>query len=109
MPLKDKLKLMRTKYGYSQDKVADLINVGRRTISDYERGISSPDPETIAKLAKLYDVSSDYLLDLSDNPNPVEEDIGSFKFALYGEVKDLSDEEKQEIINYARYLKSKKK
>ncbi len=112
MPLKDKLKLMRTKYGYSQEKVADLINVGRRTISDYERGISSPDPETIAKLSKLYDVSSDYLLDLSDNPNPIDNNdlqLDEFEFALYGEVKELTEEQKQTILNMAKFLKDSNK
>ena len=62
-----KLKEARIKKGLSQIDVAKIINIGNKTISDYERGVSSPDPETIKKLATLYNVTTDYLLGMQDN------------------------------------------
>lgn len=116
MSLGNILKKKREEMGLTQTEFAERFNkiynysFNKSTISNYEKDRRTPEVTVLKKLAEFINVSTDYLLGLSDNPNPIEEDdIGSFKFALYGEVKDLSDEEKQEIINYARYLKSKKK
>lgn len=108
MTLSDKLKDARIKKGLSQIEVAKLINIGNKTVSDYERGISSPDPDTLKKLAKLYNVSTDYLLDMnnsqfSNKTNDIQ--LDDFQFALYGEVKDLTEEQKQTLLNMAKFLK----
>lgn len=105
----ERIKKCRELLRLSQLEVSKITGISNKSLSRYENGDTEPDLETLKRLSKLYKVSIDYLLGKTDNPNPAEEDIGSFKFALYGEIKDLSDEEKQEIINYARYLKSKKK
>lgn len=47
-----------------------LANVNRRTYAAYENGVNSMTPETLIKIAKLHNVSVDYLLELTDNPNP---------------------------------------
>ena len=41
-----------------------------RTYAAYENGVNSMTPETLIKIAKLHNVSVDYLLELTDNPNP---------------------------------------
>ncbi|MBL6445356.1 helix-turn-helix transcriptional regulator [Fulvivirga sp. 29W222] len=70
------LKELRKKRGYSQDKLAQLVNkqtgkdFGRTTISNYETGTSSPSLDIIAVIAKILDVSTGDLLDETDgNPN----------------------------------------
>ncbi|MEI3288749.1 MAG: helix-turn-helix transcriptional regulator [Eubacterium sp.] len=47
-----------------------MPNVNRRTYAAYENGVNSMTPETLIKIAKLHNVSVDYLLELTDNPNP---------------------------------------
>ncbi|MFQ7154515.1 MAG: helix-turn-helix domain-containing protein [Eubacterium sp.] len=47
-----------------------LPNVNGRTYAAYENGVNSMTPETLIKIAKLHNVSVDYLLELTDNPNP---------------------------------------
>lgn len=53
---------LRKQHGYSQDELADKLNVSRQAISKWERSESSPDTDNLIALAKLYGVSLDELL-----------------------------------------------
>ncbi len=63
--LSKKLKLLRKQHNYSQSEVARQIDVSSSAVSAYEAEDISPSLETLVKLAKLYHVSTDYLLDVS--------------------------------------------
>ena len=63
---KEKLKELRTEKNLSQIQFAKIINVSQRSISSWETGFREPDFETLEKLAKFFDVSTDYLLGLED-------------------------------------------
>ena len=52
--------------GKSQTAVADAIGVSKQCVSDYKSGKSVPSIETLFLLCKVLDVSSDFLLGLSD-------------------------------------------
>lgn len=54
---------LRRKFGYSQEELADKLNVSRQAVSKWERGESSPDTNNLIALAKLYSISIDELLD----------------------------------------------
>src|SRR5690625_3735895 len=73
-PISKKLKELREEKGYLQKFVADKIGVRSNTLSGYENGTRSPDPEMILKLAELYDVSNDYLIRRTSNRNSKTED-----------------------------------
>lgn len=62
----DKLKTLREKHGKKQEEVANFLNISRSTVSNYESGNREPDMENIKTLSKFFDVSSDYLLGLSE-------------------------------------------
>lgn len=49
-----------------QKELATYLEVTVATISNYEKGIHSPDYETLIKLADFFDVSTDYLLQRTD-------------------------------------------
>lgn len=53
---------LRKDKGWSQQQVADLVGIGRRTIGDYETGRTQPDPYMLVKLAEIFDVNIDYLV-----------------------------------------------
>lgn len=53
---------LRKEKGILQKEVATYLNVTVATISNYEKGVHSPDYETLVKLADFFDVSTDYLL-----------------------------------------------
>ena len=63
--LSQRLKELRKVNNYTQDYVAEALGTTRQTYSHYETGRRKPSPETIYKLALLYNVSADDLLHLS--------------------------------------------
>lgn len=50
------LKTLRKKKGYTQQSIADELNVAKTTISSYEQGNRTPSPEQAMKIAKKLDV-----------------------------------------------------
>ena len=54
----------------TQTQLAKEINVSQRTYSYYENGERTIPPEILVALAKFYNVSVDYILEISDNPIP---------------------------------------
>ena len=60
--LADNLKMMRNKYGYTLEGMAEIISVSRQTIAKWELGESYPDIINCQKLAALYKVSLDELV-----------------------------------------------
>jgi transcriptional regulator with XRE-family HTH domain len=64
----DRLKWMREAKKLTQDEMSQLSGLAMSQISRYENGRSDPDAIQIRKLALALDVTSDYLLGLSDDP-----------------------------------------
>lgn len=54
---------LRKKNQYKQKDLARLLNVSQQVISNIERGFSSPDIELLKKMADLYGISLDHLVD----------------------------------------------
>ena len=73
--LSERLREARKRKNYSQEYVAEKVHTSRQTVPRWENGTSEPSIETLKKLAELYDVSINYLLEISENqssPAPVE-------------------------------------
>lgn len=62
MILAEKIALLRRQNGWSQEELADQLNVSRQAVSKWEGGTSIPDLDKILKLSALFEVSTDYLL-----------------------------------------------
>lgn len=52
---------IREEHSLTQQKVADLLNVGQRTYADYESGKTRIPVDSLLLLARFYDVSMDYI------------------------------------------------
>ncbi len=63
-----RMRELRKAAGFSQDAVAKRLDVGMSTYCRYEYGEREPSASTIAALATLYEVPSDYLLGLDAPP-----------------------------------------
>lgn len=63
---KDRIKELRVKNNFSQQRLADLINVNKQTISQYERGVRFASKENLEALCDVFNVSVDYLLGRDD-------------------------------------------
>ena len=54
----------------TQQDMADILHINRRTYSAYENGVNSMTPETLCKIADFHGTSVDYLLERTDNTAP---------------------------------------
>lgn len=63
----DRLRKLRKERNLSQDDLGQSLNLGGRTIGNYESGERLPALDTLVKLADFYEVSIDYLLGRTDN------------------------------------------
>ena len=61
---------LRKSHQEKQPVLADLLGVSVGHISEIERGNRTTSPERIALLCEHYHVSADYLLGLTDDPEP---------------------------------------
>lgn len=75
MNLADKIITLRKKQGWSQEELADRLDVSRQSVSKWEGGQSVPDLNKIILLSQLFGVSTDWLLKDESAPEvtPVDE------------------------------------
>lgn len=60
--LADNLRRYREYYGYTQQALADKINISRQAYSNYETGKRAPDMDILTKLCDIYSISLDQLV-----------------------------------------------
>ncbi len=53
----------RKKLGITQEELAEKLNVTRQAVSNWENGKTEPDIETLTKIAQIFDISIDELVD----------------------------------------------
>ena len=83
MNIGKKILELRKENEVTQEQLGKILSVGKTTISNYENEYSTPDAENIAKIAKYFHVSADYILGLTNkkekdphnNPNYAGDEI----------------------------------
>lgn len=101
------LKKLRTQKGLSQQEFASIIHSAQNTVSQWESGKRDANPKTIQEIADYFNVSVDYLLGRETKPT-LDEQLDGVDFALYGEIHDLTDDEKKDILSYIKFKKSQR-
>lgn len=66
----ENIRSLRIDNGYTQQQIADYLNVKQNTYSQYEVGTLNYSVDTLMKLADFYHVSVDYLLGRTDVRTP---------------------------------------
>lgn len=64
MDFGNKLKELRTQNGLTQQQLATQLGVTKSVVSFYERQERTPSPEVLRKMAAVFRVSTDFLLDI---------------------------------------------
>lgn len=94
--LGERLSEVRKDHGHTQADLAKLLNVSVFSVSAYEQGKTWPQLTTLRHICKLYKVSSDYLLGLSDDYGP--------EYLTNHRRTHFSDEERAKIKEYEQFL-----
>lgn len=112
----DRLRTLRSEVGLTQGDISEHlarhgIDVKQAAVSHYEIGRSEPNIATLNALAQLFEVSIDYLLGYTDNPQTIAEmeaaladNRGEGEIAKL--VGQLSKARRQQAIDYLDYLLS---
>lgn len=98
MILADKIILLRKKCGWSQEELAEQLDISRQSVSKWESGTSVPDLDRIIRMSEIFGVSTDYLL---------KDELEEIKYAASeGEgkrdeagVRSISPEEANEFMD----------
>ena len=64
----ENIRSLRIDGGYTQKQIAEYLHIRQNTYSQYENGVIELTAERLVKLADFYNVSIDYLLGRTDNP-----------------------------------------
>ena len=80
----ERLKEARKAKRYSQAEVSKMLGVTQQAVGKWETGRSTPDPQTVARLAEILDTPSDVLLGLRKEPG-VSAAVGRNAFSRYTE------------------------
>ena len=67
-----RLRTLREEQGLYQKDLAEKLALTQKTISNYENNERFPDQKTLRKIADLFNVSIDFLLDRTEIRNPIE-------------------------------------
>lgn len=62
MTLGEKIQMLRSKEGLSQEQLAERLTVSRQSVSKWELGQSTPDLDYVVQLSDIFNVSLDYLV-----------------------------------------------
>lgn len=109
--LSEQLKIIRKANKFTQQGLADAIGIERSTYASYETGRNKPDVILLSKIAKVFGVSSDFILEIDTTvPLNVEDIPVQYNKKKSGNklVSTLSKEEKSVLAKY-RLLSDNKK
>ena len=103
----DILKELRAKSGLSQGQLAKSVGVSPGNVSDWEVGKTKPGYVALSSLARFFEVSADYLLELDSEPVKKGNDLSAYKKeqGLTCDGSPLSDEE-ADLVAMFRLLPS---
>lgn len=104
MSLASRIKDSRKTKGYTQNDLSKIMDVKPATISAWEVGRNEPSIEMLKKLSKVLGVSFDYLTGTMDETGekPLSKNQ---KLIAYSIDPDISDEERQAIIEMVQAAK----
>lgn len=112
MGFQEKLKELRLEKGISQKKLADSIGVAQSSINYWERGERTPSTIATQKLADYFNISVDELLDCDFRDIPADHHrlfTGANVIAAHFDGDEYTEEELDEIRQFAEFVKNKRK
>ena len=106
--ISDKIRILRTKFGMTQQDLASALGIERSTYTYYELGKTTPSWNTIKKMAKIFRITPYDLLEeqnkylMSDVNLPIRNmnicDLNEYEKKLIISLRLLSDESSKEAF-----------
>lgn len=102
-----RLKNLREQFNYSQEQLAKKLSLSASAIRAYEKNQRQPSHETLKEIAKIFNVSTDYLLGNDINPNDENKELletistdlsNPINRVLYKKTSELKNERDKKIV-----------
>ena len=97
--LGERLLELRKDANLTQDDLAAILNINKHSISSYERDKSEPPDAIKIAIAQHFNVSVDYLVGLTDYPQPLNTEKHSLRLP-----DGFPEDRLPELLKYAEYL-----
>ncbi len=107
MNLAEKITLLRKQHGWSQECLAEKMDISRQSVSKWESGASVPDLDKIVKLSSLFNVSTDYLLKDDVEAAAPSLHIGTESTAEQEILRTVTFSEAEEFMTLTEKISSK--
>lgn len=110
----ERIKELCEKNGFSISSIGDKIpglSINKASVTGWKNG-SVPRPDKIKAIADYFGVSYEYLRCKTNDPSSAEKSAvtdDDLKVALFGGDKEVTDEMWREVLNFAEYVKNRKK
>lgn len=110
MSFSDRLRSAREAKGYTQQQVADHMQIDKSTYCGYETGKRQPDVQKIKQLSKYLGVSGDELLETGYAVSPTHEPdiLDEVDIAFYGDFQELDADQKETVRDMVRIMRQRK-
>ena len=89
MNMGDKLKSLRLEKKLTQKQIAERIGLAISAVSSYESGTRYPSYDVLVKLARIFHVSTDYLLGMSNARNIDVTGLDDDEIALVSQLVEM--------------------
>ena len=108
--LAKQMRLLRTTNGYTQQQIADILQIDRTTYTAYELCKNTPDIMLLDAFAKIFSVSIDYILHIDlKHPQLVCDNAETYQTGRAQELVSQLTREERELIAGYRLLSDKDK
>lgn len=114
MDMKDKISTRRKELGLTLEEIGDFVGVGKSTVRKWETGdIANMRRDKIALLADALQVTPAYLMgweepDTKKAPSNDEVTFDDFTYAMNEEAHELTDEEKDKLLELAKFFREQR-
>ena len=110
MTINERIKRRRKQLGLSAEDVANFLGISRATLYRYESADIEKIPAGILEdISVILKTTPMYLLGVERSGDKEKITFDDFTYAMYGESRDLTDDEKAQLINMAKFMKSERK
>jgi transcriptional regulator with XRE-family HTH domain len=92
--LSEMIKSLRENAGYSQSQLAKKLDVTRSSVNAWEMGLSTPTTPYIVEMAKLFHVSTDYILGIHNTQTLVLDGYSNREIELIYNLVKYFDEKR---------------
>lgn len=106
MSISEKLKEARKCANLTQDDVERRTSINKKTISNWENGVSRPDVDSLSVLCRLYGVNPNVIFEWTNESSQNDE---LRTIAAHHEGEDWTDEELDEVERFKEWVRSKRK